>query len=172
LSGSGQAFGVALAAAAMVLLTGCGGAEPAGRPSAAVQTSFPDLDAARGDPTLPGLTSARPQPGAVDRLTGPFDDRFELTDLRLAAGAVTGELTVTSDVSQLLDLQVLAGFYDGEGRYLGSARFDQHALHEEPGHGVEGDTHDEAVAFTIEAPAAFRARVASAAVGVPVLVNE
>ena len=160
---------------AIALVSGCGSGGSGAEPSDVVQTNFAGLPAAKGEPTLPGLTSVHPHPGAVEQLAGPFDDRFELTDLRLSNGTVAGEFTITSDVSELLDLQVLAGFYNVKGEYLGSARFDQHTLHHDEGASHEAAfdrEHHEAAQFSIEAPATFRDEVVSAAVGVPILVNE
>jgi hypothetical protein len=83
--------------------------------------------------------------------------------------AATGTVRVTSDVSDLLELQVLAGFYDDRGNLLGTARFVHHL-------GTEGHEHagpsEEGEAFTIPVPAGLGPQAVSAAVGVPVLVNE
>ena len=101
---------------------------------------------------------------------GPFDDRLALGVLRLRDGVVTGRLTVTTDVSELLELEVVAGFYDTRGRFLGTARWVHH-LDESGEHGHAGPP-EESETFRVVAPARLRERVASAAVGVPVLVNE
>ncbi len=90
--------------------------------------------------------------------------------LRLRDGVVTGRLTVTTDVSELLELEVVAGFYDARGRFLGTARWVHH-LDESGEHGHAGPP-EESETFRVVAPARLRERVASAAVGVPVLVNE
>lgn len=156
-------LGVALA----LLLDGRG--EPAD-PQAAARTSFPDLTPATGEPTLPGLATASPAPGSVAQVPGPFDDRFRLERLVFDDRAVTGTVVVTSDVSDLLELEVLAGFYDREGTLVGTAR-EVHHLDEStvaPDH--EGPP-DEDYAFEIAVPAGVDGAVA-AAVGVPVLVNE
>ncbi|MBZ5733063.1 hypothetical protein K8Z61_01015 [Nocardioides sp. TRM66260-LWL] len=138
-------------------------------PDAAV-TAFPGLAAATGDPVLPGTADAAPStPGGVGRIAGPFDDRFAWQRLRLADGVVTGGLDVTSDVSDLLELQVQAAFYDRSGRLLGVGRFTHHL--DESTHQDDGPP-SELERFRIAAPASYRAKVASAAVGVPVLVNE
>jgi hypothetical protein len=137
--------------------------------ASAVVTAFPDLPAPTGDPDLPGLASAAAAPGEVAEVPGPFDDRFDFEHLALTGRVVTGEVLVTSDVSELLDLQVQAGFFDGRGRLLGSARSTYH-LDESHDHGEAG--HDVHRDFTVTAPAAIAGRVVSAAVGVTVLVNE
>ena len=101
-------------------------------------------------------------------MSGPFDDRIEVGRLALRHGAVTGRVLVTSDVSDVLELQVVAGFYDAAGRYLGSGRFIHHDLEE----AAHAGSPDEALAFEIAVPRGARDDVRSAAVGVPVLVNE
>lgn len=122
-----------------------------------------------GDPDLPGFATADPVPGTVARVAGPFDDRFVLHDVRLGRSAVTGELEVTSDVSDILELQVVVAFYDSTGTRTGQERYTYHldegsdpqARPTRPGH-----------AFAVTIPPAIREGVTSAAVGVPVLVNE
>ena len=101
--------------------------------------------------------------GTVVRTAGPFDQRFQLSSFHLERGAVTGTLAVTSDVSELIDLQVMVGFYDRRGSLLGTASYDKHG---------EGSRPDEVVHFRVTAPTAARGDAAAAAVGVPVLVNE
>jgi len=139
-------------------------------PSGAAVTSFPDLDAPTGEPGQEGLAAVRPEPGSVGVVPGPFDDRFTLDGMRVARGVVTGRLTVTSDVSDLLELEVVAGFYDAAGELIGTSSWVHH-LDESAEHGHTGPP-DESVSFRIVAPPALRERVTSAAVGVPVLVNE
>lgn len=94
--------------------------------SAAAKTSFPGLAAAKGEPELPGLHTPGPGKGQVVQVPGPFDDRFVLEDLAFNGTAVTGTLSTTGATSSLLDLQVLAGFYNDNGTLLGTARFDHH----------------------------------------------
>ena len=137
-------------------------------PATAAQTSFPGLVAASGEPQLAGLRSADPRPGTVGTVAGPFDDRFDLGPLRVRGGVVSGSLHITSDVSDLLELQVLAGFYDARGHFLGTGRFVHHQTEEKQHTGPPSE--DES--FVITAPARFRDRVSAAVVGVPVLVNE
>ena len=94
---------------------------------------------------------------------GPFDDRYVLAGLRLRSGVLTGTLTVTSDVSEIIDLQVVVGFYDRTGALLDTATYERHG---------EGAVPDEVVHLRVTAPPAVRDRAVAAAVGVPVLVNE
>lgn len=157
---------------ALTLLAGCAAAPAAGPASnaGAARTELPGLAAPTGEPDLPSLQGLHPQPGQVVRAAGPFDDRFVVEGLTFDGHAVTGRVRVTSDVSDLLELQVLAGFYDAGGHWLGTARFEQHA-DGETGHQHAGPP-SETQAFSVAAPADLAGTAVSAAVGVPVLVNE
>lgn len=158
---------LALAALA-VALTGC--------------TAGPSSDAAIEVRIAPAITTS-PQPlpppaaqrlaapvpdGTVLRKAGPFDDRFSLTGTRLSRGTVDTALLVTSDVSEVIVLEAVADFYDAQGSLLGSTR-ETHA----PDH-AHGETAapDESVHLELAAEPAYRSRVASAVLSVPVLVNE
>lgn len=145
-------------------------ATPGGDPATAARTSFPDLPAPTGEPALPGLDTVAAKPGTVVQVAGPFDNRFSFSGLALDGSRVSGTVQVTSDVSELLDLQVVAGFYDDQGRLVATARHDYHAdAHtESEGDGPPSSTH----AFSIEVPTDWRKTVVAAAVGVTVLVNE
>ena len=148
--------------------------------TAAARTTFPGLEPVAAEPTLPGLASVAPSAGQVVQAPGPFDDRFALSDLRFDGATLYGVATVTSDVSELLELEAVAGFYDDQGRLVGTGRFVHHLGaahgHDEAGH--EDDGHDaaglpnEVQAFDIPVPPEAQGRAVSAAVGVPVLVNE
>ena len=141
-------------------------------PSSVAQTSFPDLAAPTGDPTLPGIDTATPPSGTVVTVPGPFDDRFTLADVQVSGGVVTGRLKVVSDVSEILELQVLAGFYDDRGDFLGTGRAVFH-LDEEEGHPhEEAGSPNETETFRIRAPEDVAGEISAAAIGVPVLVNE
>lgn len=135
--------------------------------AAAAKTSFPGLPAAEGEPDLAGLQTARPTPGQILQVQGPFDDRLVVENLGFDGQAATGAVRITSDVSELLELQVLAGFYDDQGTFLGTARFE---------FGSEGHDHsgpaEEREEFSIPVPAELDSKAVSAAVGIPVLVNE
>ncbi|MGB4135621.1 MAG: hypothetical protein WA971_03590, partial [Microbacterium sp.] len=93
---------------------------------------------------------------------------FVVHGLTFDGSAVSGTLEVTSDVSDLLELVVVAGFYDADGRMVGTARFEEHAEGEHEHTGPPS----EATSFRIEVPAGLPAAAVSAAAGVPVLVNE
>ena len=140
-------------------------------PAEVAQTTLADLAPAQGEPTLEGLADAAPAAGEVGTVSGPFDDRYSFGRLRLDGAAVTGAVRVTSDVSDLLELQVLAGFYDARGRLLGTGRATHH-LDEDSAHATHAGPPSELEEFRIAAPRGIADRVASAAVGVPVLVNE
>src|SRR4051794_23538677 len=139
------------------------------QPTVSVQTSFPGLAAAAGEPELASIRQARPKPGTVAQAKGPFDDRFRFEHLAFESGTVTGTVGITSDVSDLLELEVLVGFYDKDGRFLGTNRFVHHAgadNHAHPGPPSENEP------FKVAAPAGTAGQAASAAAGIPVLVNE
>lgn len=149
-----------------------GGASPTAlspQPSVTLQTSFPGLAPATGEPELPGLREAHPAAGQVTQVSGPFDDRFTLQNNAITAGAVTGTIRITSDVSDLLELQIIAGFYDSQGNLLGTGRFEHHLG--EQGHDHSGPP-TETEEFSIPVPADLKGTPVSAALGVPVLVNE
>lgn len=135
----------------------------------AVQSSFPGLPTPSEAPGLASLSDVHPTPGDIAEAKGPFDDRFEFRDVAVADGAVTGAVVVTSDVSDVLDLEVVAGFYSSDGRLIGSDRFVHHLVE----HGEEsGAPPNERQEFRIAIPAGLAERVASYSVSVPVLVNE
>ncbi|SBT37082.1 hypothetical protein [Micromonospora narathiwatensis] len=160
-----------LLAAGLTATTACSDQRDADRPpapAAAVRTAFPGLVPASGEPTLAGLSQQRPTPGTVATVPGPFDDRFDFADLALNHTTVSGSITVTSDVSAILELQVVAGLYDSSGRLLHTGRFVHHYTEDGHDHGAP----EEREPFSISIPSEFLGRVASAAVGVPVLVNE
>ena len=111
----------------------------------------------------------RPAPGQVVQAAGPFDDRFVLDGPVLADDQLTATVRVTSDVSELVDLQVLAGFYDAAGTLLGTARAEEHSDGDGEGHAGVPDQHHP-VRLTV--PPGLSGRAVSAALGVTVLVNE
>lgn len=172
----------ALAVALLTLpLAGCGAGEPdtPPEPSSAIASNFPGLAAASGDPTPSSMVTLNPAAGSVEQAAGPFDNRFTFKDLRLSRDAVRGTVTVTSDISELLELQVVAGFHDSSGKLLGTARFTHHldGTHDHGGGESEaaatpGVEHFHSEEFTIKVPEELRSRVVSASVSVPVLVNE
>lgn len=145
---------------------------PALDPAAAPGTSFPGLPPAAGDPGLSSLASLHPEPGTAVPASGPFDDRLVLADLAFDGGAVRGSAQVISDVSDILDFQTLAGFYDAQGRLVGTGRFDYHldenAAEQEEHTGPPAELEQ----FVIPVPAELRGSAVAAAVGVTVLVNE
>jgi hypothetical protein len=166
---------VAVAAAAFLVAAGLTrvlGHRAAAREAAApvARTAFAGLSHATGEPTLPSLLALHPAPRTVQQASGPFDDRFTLRDLTFDGARVRGSATVTSDVSDVLELEAVAGFYDREGRLLGTARHVHHL--DESSAAVHVGRPSEIERFVIAVPAQWRGRATSAAVGVPVLVNE
>jgi hypothetical protein len=138
----------------------------------AARTSFAGLTHATGEPTLPSLQGLHPAPGTVAQATGPFDDRFSFRGLSFDGARVRGSATITSDVSDVLEFQAVAGFYDRTGRLLGTAQYVHH-LDETSGHAhEEAGPPSETQRFAIAVPKQWRGVAVSAAVGVPVLVNE
>lgn len=135
----------------------------------AARTALPGYTPATAEPDLPGLRSAKPAPGTVAQVAGPFDDRFTLEGSAFDGTAVTTAVQVSSDVSDLLALQLLAGFYDASGALIGTARFDEdHAVGTAPETEPPSSRHP----VRITVPAELAGRAVSAAVGVTVLVNE
>ena len=168
--------GLFIAALAIVGSLGITAPSPSGpgpaaadRPvSAAARTSFPGLAAAEDEPDLPALHAPGPGRGQVLQVPGPFDDRFVFEGLAFNGSAVTGTLSTTSTTSSLLDLQVLAGFYDDNGSLLGTARFDYHLESEGP----HSEAPEGQIGFTIVVPDQYRGVAVSTAVGVPVFASE
>jgi hypothetical protein len=140
-------------------------------PETAARTSFPELTPASGAPVLPSLATLSPAPGAVMEAAGPFDDRFHFRELTFDGRRVVGTAEITSDVSDVLEFETVAGFYDHTGTLLGSGRHTFHLDESESDHAHEG-VPDQKQHFEIAVPAALRGKAVAAAVGVPVLVNE
>jgi len=168
---------VVLVAVVVVLLaTGAwwwsGGGRSGADPQSAARTALPDLTPASGPPTLESLETVAPAPGQVVQAAGPFDDRFRLSGLRFDGRTLTGTATVTSDVSEILELEAVAGFYDRDGRLLGTARDVYHLDESAGGHAEHEGTPDERHPIRITVPAPLRGQAVAAAVGIPVLVNE
>jgi hypothetical protein len=141
-------------------------------PAAAARTSFHGLVPASSEPRLPRLADLHPAPGQVVQARGPFDDRFVLGGLSLDSCGLHGGATITSDVSDVLEFEALAGFYDEHGALVGTGRFVYHLDESTPSAESHAGPPSERQDFTIEVPAEAQGRAVSAAVGVPVLVNE
>ncbi|QNE46060.1 hypothetical protein F1C58_03465 [Glaciihabitans sp. INWT7] len=140
-------------------------------PTDAVKSTLPGLVAASGAPELDSIRLLHPKPGELLRAAGPFDDRFALDGLTFDGASASGALRVTSDVSAVLDLEIIAGFYDAGGSLIGSARFVYHSPDDGPVDPVTG-TPVESIPFRVAVPTEFAGRAVSASLGVPVLVNE
>ena len=160
----------AVAAVATFTLVGTAEVEPVGKalPAQAARTSFPGLAAARGEPELTSIGASHPRRGQILQAKGPFDDRFVLEGTTFDGSAVSGAVRVTSDVSDLLELQVLAGFFDERGHLIGTGRFVHH-LGQGHAHTGPPEVREQ---FRIQVPGALAHRAVSVTIGVPVLVNE
>jgi hypothetical protein len=164
LLGSALVAGVLLATG---VLAGCSPDTPVAVsrvPGTGAATTAPGPTAGAVPTVLPTPVAA----GTVGRVPGPFDDRLALTGTRLDADGVHTRVTVTSDVSDILALEVTAAFYDSHGRLLGSGRVVRGEQHDATGSHVP----DESLDLVVPAAPAYAARTASAVLTVPVLVNE
>ncbi|MFE2326699.1 hypothetical protein ACFXD5_22700 [Streptomyces sp. NPDC059385] len=172
---------LALAALALAALTACsgssgsaGGAAADAQPAAA-SAAPAALPAPRSAPAPAPSLAAPPRQGEVRVEQGPFNDRVQLTRLTLTGGpAVTGHLAITSDVSDVLALEVRAAYYDIQGRLLGTGSFhyqeegeDAHGAAHHDGARATGDGID----FTVPAEH-LTGTPAAAVLSIPVLVNE
>lgn len=170
---------VVAAAALLSFTSGCAAPQPAAsQPPASTapaseRPSAPEAAPATSQTPMPGLQTARPTEGQVVLVDGPFNDRFHIDGLAFDGARVTGEVVVTSDVSEIIDLQVQVGFHDAKGALIGSASFDHHGHgHDESDHATHSPEDHPSVAFEIAVPANLAGAAVSASVGVPVLVNE
>ncbi len=168
-----------VAAVALLSLTSaCAAPPPASQPPvstapASERTSAPGAVPATTQTPMPGLRTARPTEGQAVLVDGPFNDRFHIDGLAFDGARVTGEVVVTSDVSEIIDLQVQVGFHDAQGALIGTAGFDHHGHgHDESEHATHSPEDHPSVAFEIAVPAHLAGAAVSASVGVPVLVNE
>ncbi|WP_326812926.1 hypothetical protein OIE62_00625 [Streptomyces scopuliridis] len=171
-----------LGAFALASLAGCSdsGATDTGKAEPIVATtSAAALPPPRSAPSPAATLSAPPKQGEVRVEEGPFTDRVRLTRLALTGeSAVGGHLVITSDVSDVLALELRAAYYDAEGRLIGTGSFE----YQEEGHDAQGGEHHdgpraagEGIDFTV--PAAKRTGTGTgtaiaAVLSVPVLVNE
>ncbi|MEV6547707.1 hypothetical protein AB0M57_03245 [Streptomyces sp. NPDC051597] len=178
----------ALALTALALTTACGGsgdgsgADAGQRPVQAEQAAAPAVTfpAPSGAPA-PAKTLAKiPAKGEVRLEQGPFTDRVRVTGLALSERepSVTGHFAITSDVSDVLALELRAAFYDERGHLVGTGSF-QYAEEGEAGeaaHGTAGHAKPRAegagIDFSAVPKTALTGTPASAVLSVPVLVNE
>ncbi|MEV4558281.1 hypothetical protein AB0K51_15000 [Kitasatospora sp. NPDC049285] len=159
---------LALAAA---LLTGCSGTEDTPEP-ATPSVSPVALPAPRQAPA-PAVALATPVAAGEVRLdNGPFTDRVKLTGLSLTgAPAVTGHLTITSDVSDVLALEVHAAYYDATGHLLGTGTFQYQEEEAATGQHTGPRATGEGIDITIPADH-LTGTPTGAVLTIPVLVNE
>ncbi|MER5727551.1 hypothetical protein ABT084_04200 [Streptomyces sp. NPDC002138] len=170
---------LAAAAAVLALASGCSGGAASdaadGSGEAAGSAAPVALPAPRSAPA-PAPVLARPAAqGEVRIEEGPFTDRVKLTALKLTDKAsVTGHLTITSDISDVLALEVGAAYYDASGHLLGTTKFQ----YQEEGEDAQGGDHHDGpraaaagIDFTVPA-GQFAQAPASVVLSLPVLVNE
>ncbi|WHM38001.1 hypothetical protein [Streptomyces sp. BPTC-684] len=176
----------ALALAALALTAACGGsdgdkADAGQRPAQAEQAAAPAVTfpAPSGAPAPAATLAKVPAKGEVRLEQGPFTDRVRITKLALSEKpSVTGHFAITSDVSDVLALELRAAFYDERGHLVGTGSF-QYAEEGEAGeaaHGTPGHAGPRAegagIDFTAVPKAPLTGKAASAVLSVPVLVNE
>ncbi|KPI33863.1 hypothetical protein OV450_6255 [Actinobacteria bacterium OV450] len=168
------------AASLLALAVGCsgspdGGDAGAGKPARSAAAVA--LPAPSGAPAPAAVLTPPAKTGEVRVEQGPFTDRVRLTALALAPAGkpgVTGHLAVTSDVSDVLALDLRAAYYDADGRLLGTGTFH----YQEEGADASGaDHHDgpraagDGIDFTVPADQ-LTSTPASAVLTLPVLVSE
>lgn len=158
-----RAAGVLILGLLAVSVVGCSSTPDAPAPTPA---AAPMAAPRSAEPPAAAVSVA---PGEVRLTPGPFTDRVRLSGTRLEGATVRGTLAITTDVSDVLALEVSAAFYDAGGHLVGTGTF-AHA-DEEP---VSGGPHvpsNDGIPFTITS-APSDASVAAAVLSIPVLVNE
>ena len=173
----------ALVGLAVVVPMAGGGADPAAPPAAPAAavldpaTLVPEVGAADITAEVPDQLDPVPLAGAVTLLPGPLTSTVAVEGLALEPGeqlAAVGTVQVVQDVSSVIILELDAGFYDAQGRLLGVERL----VLRQPDFtrawraGTIDRQYGAALPFRIEVPEGVGPQVASAAVAVPVLVNE
>ncbi|MFI5532495.1 hypothetical protein ACIA8O_28580 [Kitasatospora sp. NPDC051853] len=156
---------------ALALLTGCTSTAPeqeAAPPPAPGQVSLP---APKEAPSPTASLAGPVRPGEVRVEPGPFTDRVSLERLTLDKGAaVGGHLTVTSDVSDVLTLELRAAFYDQQGQLAGTGTFHYEEEESEGAH-LGPRAAQGGIDFSVPAGKLTSAPV-TAVLSLPVLVNE
>ncbi|MGW4647189.1 hypothetical protein [Kitasatospora sp. NPDC004289] len=159
---------------ALALLTGCtstgskDAAQDAGPLPAPSQVTLPEP---KQVPAAPASLGGEVRPGEVRIEPGPFTDRVTLTELTLDKGsAVGGHLTITSDISDVLVMELRAAFYDQQGRLAGTGTFHYQEEESEGAH-LGPRAAEGGIDFSIPAEKLTSAPV-TAVLSLPVLVNE
>ncbi|UGQ11528.1 hypothetical protein LO772_32905 [Yinghuangia sp. ASG 101] len=159
------------AAVSAVLLASAGACSSSSKSAAPASVPQPSLPAPRSAPSAAPFLDTPPTPGEVRLEQGPFTDRLSITGLTLTGEpSVTGHMVVTSDVSDVIALELRAAYYDDRGRLVGTTSFE----YQEEGHAHTAETaaaEHEGIDFTIPATGLSGTPV-TALVSVPVLVNE
>ncbi|MGW0885090.1 hypothetical protein [Streptomyces sp. NPDC002671] len=171
-----KAAALGLLVPALVALAGCSGhSDHPGDPKPRASAAGVALPAPRTEPAPAPTLSPAPRKGEVRIEDGPFTDRLRLKSLTLTdKPAVTGHLVITSDVSDVLALELRAAYYDSHGRLLGTGTFQ----YQEEGEDAQGNEQHkgpraagDGIDFTVPAKH-LTGTPAAAAVSIPVLVNE
>uniref|UniRef100_A0AAU2V6M3 Lipoprotein n=1 Tax=Streptomyces sp. NBC_00003 TaxID=2903608 RepID=A0AAU2V6M3_9ACTN len=161
-----------LAVLTLALATACGGGSGESKaedaPSPVPSVSFPAPKQAAAPAAYQKLAK-----GEVRLEQGPFTDRVKVMGGALSAGsAVTGHLAVTSDVSELIALELSAAYYDADGKLLGTGSF-QYAEEDHDDHKGAHTPAAEGKGIDFEVkPKALTGTPTSAVLSIPVLVNE
>lgn len=138
--------------------------------------------------TAPATVAAAPPtnlaaplaPGTVQLNPGAFTDVLQVNKAELKQGTrprITAELGNLVDTAPLLQLEVKAMFYDGDGRYLGSASYVEEGLGEDE-ESSESAAHTEdgedpgVLPLTIEPDSPLPGDAASATITVVQFVTE
>ncbi|GGU00974.1 hypothetical protein [Streptomyces violascens] len=164
-----------LAALALALVTACGGGPGSGGDRAEDAPSpVPSVSFAAPKQAAAPAAYRKLAKGEVHLEQGPFTDRVKVTGGALAAAStVTGHLAATSDVSELIALELSAAYYDADGKLLGTGSF----RYAEEGHDDHKGAHTPAaegpgIDFKVQPEAPLSGTPASAVLSIPVLVNE
>ena len=159
-----RALTLVLVLSAALTCAACSGADSANPAVGPSQAAAVVVAPPRPEPAPAATLQVVPPAGTVGVVSGPFTDRVRFAGLTLLEGRVSGTLDITSDVSELLALELAVALYDPAGRLIGTERQivdpeEAEAYH--PPQGIRGLPVD------VAAPGA-----ASVHLSIPVLVNE
>lgn len=160
-------------AAGLPLITACSGGDVRDFDAAPRVVSPP---AAEATPSPTDLVASL-APGTVQLNSGVFTDVLELRRASLTTGTqpeVIAELGNLIDTAPVLQLEVQALFYDGDGRYLGSGSYVEEGHGEDDGGGSHDDHAEDldALPLHIRADSEFPVEATSAALKVVQFVTE
>lgn len=155
------------------LLAGCtGSGDGTDARDAAAPLPSVSLPAPRRAPAPAAVLATPVRGGEVRVEDGPFTDRVKFSGLKLGRGAsVTGHLAITSDVSDVLALELRAAFYDDGGHLLGSGTLQYQEEDPAGGHSAGPRAEGDGIDVTVTADG-VTGTPAGAVLSLPVLVNE